>query len=169
MKGSVKVVGKTTPVGSAKLDALRVRNQTAAALKVAKGLVKATKPAANTVSVGAEGKGGVSYFGMLPEKLTVASRDDGHVRDAGEARRTSIRRRSGPGGTDEKSFAKSYLGTIAEELRGHRFDQPRRCIPSDLPTAAPAGADADAARQRLLEQRRAGRARGDRAASRRTR
>ncbi len=136
MKGSVKVVGKTRPVGSVKLDALRIKNQTAAALKVAKGLVKATKPAANTVSLGAEGKGGVSYFGMVPEKLTVAAGTT--VTFAMPVKSTDVHTATfGPAGTDEKSFAKSYVGTIAKSFEGTAFDS-RGVYPSDLSTAAPA-------------------------------
>lgn len=131
MKGTVKVVGKTKPVGSAKLDALRVKNQAAAALKVAKGLVKATKPAANSVSVGAEGKGGVTYFGFAPEKLTVPAGTT--VTFAMAVNSSDVHTATfGPGGADEKTFEKSYLGLIAKGLEGPDFDS-RAVYPSDLP------------------------------------
>lgn len=136
MKGSVKVVGKTKPVGSVKLDALRVKNQTAAALKVAKGLVKATTAAANSVVIGPQGKGGVSHFGFVPEKLTVAAGTT--VTFAMPVNSTDVHTASfGPSGTDEKSFEKSYLGTIAKTFEGIEFDS-RGVYPSELPTAPPA-------------------------------
>jgi plastocyanin len=71
MKGTVRVNAKRKGAPSAAADAKRVKAQVASAVAVMKGLEKATTPAANTVSVGAEGKGGVTLFGMLPAALSV--------------------------------------------------------------------------------------------------
>ena len=67
---------KTRPVPSAKAVAATVKKQVASALKIAKSLVENTAVPANSVSVGAEGAQGVSYFGFLPENLTVPGRYD---------------------------------------------------------------------------------------------
>ena len=115
MKGTVRVVGKRSPVPSAKLNALRVKQQVAAALGVAKKLPAATKPAANTVHLGADGKGGVHYFGFLPEKLTVASGTT--VTFGMPTRSTEVHTASfGPTGKDEKSFPASYIGKLTASL-----------------------------------------------------
>ena len=70
MKGSVKVVSKSSSVPSAKSDKAAVKRQLAADQKTAAKLAKTIVPA-GTVSVGGSGPGGVEYYGMLPGTVTV--------------------------------------------------------------------------------------------------
>jgi plastocyanin len=132
MKGTVRVVGKHSPVPSAKSDAALVKAQAAKALAVAKALPAITKPAANTVSVGAEGKGGVSYFGMLPDKLTVAA---GTTVTFAMANGSSDVHTAtfGPGDPDQKT---SYLGAIAASFQGPPVFDARGAYPSE-PAGSP--------------------------------
>ncbi|MEJ7825490.1 MAG: hypothetical protein WKF48_08665 [Solirubrobacteraceae bacterium] len=133
MRGTVRVRAKGTPVPSARGDAARVKKQAASALAVARSLVKNTKPGAATVSVSAEGKGGVHHFGMIPGKLTVRAgtavtfrmprnATDGHTATFG------------PGDALKKS---SYLGAIAASFEGPAPDA-RGVYPSEQPGSPPA-------------------------------
>lgn len=70
MKTSVKVVGRSGRVPSAKADARVLAEQVRSLKKVAKDLSKTSVPA-NTVSMGAE-KAGTHFFGFLPGTLSVA-------------------------------------------------------------------------------------------------
>jgi plastocyanin len=134
MKGTVRVVGKRSPIPSSKSDAARVRAQVAKALAIAKALPKTTKPPANTVSVGAEGKGGVSFFGMLPDKLTVPAGTT--VKFAMASGSSDVHTATfGPGDPDSKT---SYLGGIAASLQGAVFDG-RAVYPSERPGSPLAG------------------------------
>ncbi len=136
MKGTVRVVGKRSRIPSAKADAARVKRQVAAALAVAKKLPQSVTPAANTVSLGADGRGGVHYFGFLPANLTVPAGST--VRFAMPARSTEVHTATaGPVGTDEKTFATSYVGKIAATLEQPVAD-PRGLYPSDVPGTAAA-------------------------------
>jgi len=133
MVGTVKVRAKTTPVPSTKAVALQVKKQVASALSIAKTLVGRTAVPADSVSVGAEGAQGVSYFGMLPQNLTVA---------AGTTVRFFMPRRSseehtatfGPGDVDDPA---SFLGGLARSLEQPVTD-PRSLYPSEQPGTPPA-------------------------------
>jgi plastocyanin len=129
MKGTVRVVGRGTPVPSPKSDAARVKAQVAKALAAALAIPKMTKPAANTISVGAEGKGGVSYFGMLPNTLTVPAGT--RVTFAMAAGSSDIHTATfGPGDPDKKT---SYLGAIAASFQGSPVLDARGVYPSEPP------------------------------------
>jgi len=134
MKGTVRVVGRRSPVPSAKSDAARVKSQAAKALAAAKALPKNTKPPANTISVGAEGKGGVSYFGMLPDTLTVpAGTTVNFTMPSGS---TDVHTATfGPGDAEKKD---TYLGALAASLQGVAFDG-RAAYPSEQPGLPPVG------------------------------
>lgn len=131
MKGTVRVVAKSKPAPSPKAVANQVKAQVAAALKNAKGLAAATKPPANTISVGAEGRNGVTHLGFLPDKLTVAVGTT--VRFAMPTKTTEVHTATaGPG--NPLTEPKSYLGTIAGSFTGVVFD-PRATYPSEQPPA----------------------------------
>ena len=131
MKGNVRVVGKSKPAPSASAVASQVRTQVAAALKNAKGLVAATKPPANTISVGAEGSKGVTHFGFVPNKLTVPAGTT--VAFTMPAKSTEVHTATaGPG--DPIKEPKSYLGTIAAGFEKPVFDA-RAMYPSEQPPA----------------------------------
>jgi len=130
MKGTVKVLAKSKSVPSAKSDAKRADDQIASAKKVAKGL-GSTKPPANTVSVGAAGKGGVENYGFFPSALTVS---------AGTTVTFSMAKGSfevhtattGPGNPETEP--QSYLGTLAASLQSPVWASPA-IYPSDPPGA----------------------------------
>jgi plastocyanin len=133
MKGTVKVLAKSKPVPSAKADAKRVAAQVASVLTVAKGLA-ATKPPANTVSIGAAGKGGVESYSFFPSSLTVATGTTvtfEMAKDSYEVHTAT----TGPG--DPEKDPKSYLGTLAASLNGPAFDS-AAIYPSDQPGPSPA-------------------------------
>jgi len=133
MVGTVKVRAKTTPVPSASAVALRVKQQVASALKIAKSLATTTTPPVDSVSVGAEGAEGVSYFGFLPENLTVP---------AGTTVRFFM-----PNGSSEEHTATfgrgdvddttSFLGSLARSLEQPDADA-RALYPSEQPGEPPA-------------------------------
>lgn len=130
MRGTVKVLPKSKPVPSAKADAAAVKSQLAAALKTAKGLA-ATKPPANTVSVGGAGKGGVESYGFFPANLTVPTGTT--VTFTMPAGSNEVHTATtGPG--NPESDPKSYLGTLAASLNGPAFDS-AAVYPSDKPGA----------------------------------
>jgi plastocyanin len=130
MKGTIKVLAKSKPVPSAKADGKRVAAQTAAALKVAKGLA-ATKPPANTVSVGAAGAGGVESYSFFPSSLTVAAGTTVTFAMA-KASYEVHTATTGPG--DPEKDPKSYLGTLAASLNSPAFAS-AAIYPSDVPGA----------------------------------
>jgi plastocyanin len=133
MKGSVRDVGKRSPVPSAKADALRVKLQTAAALAVAKRLPTVTKPPANTISVGAGGAGGVELFAFVPDKLTVPAGTT--VSFAMSAKSRDVHTATtGPGPADKPA---TYLGKLAASFDGAVLDG-RAAYPSELPGTPPA-------------------------------
>jgi plastocyanin len=70
MTGTVTVKPQGAQVPSAKADRKALNRTFAGNLKTAKAL-RTFKPPADTVSVGAAGRGGVEYFQMFPRKLTV--------------------------------------------------------------------------------------------------
>jgi len=131
MKGSVRVVGKGRGVPSAKADAKRAAKQVTSALKVAKGLLAATKPPANTVSIGADGKGGVHLFAFVPGKLTVPVGTT--VRFSMPDRSTETHTATaGPG--NPLTQPSSYLGRIVAGFQSPKGD-PRADFPSEKPPA----------------------------------
>lgn len=114
MRGSVRVVGRGATVPSARADARRVRSQVAAALSVAEDLKADTKPPAGTVSVGAEGRGNVHFYGFVPDALTVPVGTT--VRFASPAGSSDVHTATtGPGPATDPT---SYLGQIAATFEG---------------------------------------------------
>lgn len=133
MKGTVRVAARGRPIPSARLDALRVKKQASSALAIAKSLVKSTKPTANTIAAGAEGKGGVHYFGFIPSKLTVPAGTT--VTFANPAVSTESHTATfGPGDVEKKG---TYLGGIAATLESPAPDA-RIVYPSEAPGTPPA-------------------------------
>lgn len=131
MKGTVRVGRSRAP--SAKADARRVRRQVAAALTVAKGLADSVTPPANTVSVGADGPGGVTFFGFLPRNLKVPVGTT--VTFAMPANSTEDHTATtGPGDADKGT---GYVGEIAKSFQSPVFDG-RATYPSEPPPAPPA-------------------------------
>ena len=106
-------------------------DQVAAALKVAAGLAAHVAPVANTVSVGAEGAGGVTFLGFLPKNMTVAPGTT--VRFAMPVGSTEIHTATAGPGNPEKEPG-SYLGLIAGSVNTPVFD-PALMYPSDPPPA----------------------------------
>jgi plastocyanin len=133
MKGTVRVVGKRSSIPSAKAEALRVKQQTAAALAVAKKLPVVTKPPANTISIGASGGGGVELFAFVPDKLTVPAGTTVNFRMSAKSRDVHTAT-TGPGDPDK---ATSYLGTLAKSFEGAVLDG-RATYPSEQPGLPPA-------------------------------
>ena len=131
MKGTVKVLGKGRAAPSAAVDDARIKAQVAAAVGVAKKLGKTT-PAADTVSVGASGKGGVESFAFYPSKLAV--KPGTTVTFAMSADTLDIHTATtGPGDPEKKP--KSYLGKLAASLNENEFDQ-AAVYPSDPATGS---------------------------------
>lgn len=131
MKGTVRVGRSRAP--SAAADALRVRRQAAAALAVAKALPESVSPPANTVSVGAEGSGGVAFFGFLPANLKVPTGTT--VTFAMPA--TSTEDHTATAGPGDAEKGTGYVGDIAKSFQGTAFDG-RATYPSEAPGAPPA-------------------------------
>jgi plastocyanin len=128
MKGTVRVVPKSRAVPSAKSDAAAVARQLAAVTKSAKAL-QATKPAANTVALGAADRNGVEVFKFFPDTANVA---------VGTTLTFQMSPRSfeghtattGPG--DAEKEPNSYLGKLAASFQGVSID-PIALYPSDAP------------------------------------
>ena len=134
MKGTVRVARKGSPIPSAKSDAARVKTQVAKALAAAKATPATVKSPANTITVGAEGPGGVSYFGMLPDTLTVPVGTTVNFRMPNGS--SDIHTATfGPGNPEKPT---EYLGAIAATLQGVVFDG-RAIYPSEPPGSPPAG------------------------------
>jgi plastocyanin len=129
MKGTVRVSARSKAIPSARGDAARVKSQTAKAVAESKKFAS-LKPPANTVYVGAAGKGGTELFGFAPSKVTfpVGTTVTFKVPSGSTETHTAS---TGPG--DPDSQPKSYLGAI---VNGQ--DDPRGAFPSDLPPAGPA-------------------------------
>lgn len=132
MEGTVKVVKKRGAVPGSKADAQAVNKQVAAGLKVLKALNKTTT-AAETVQVGAAGKGGIESFSFFPAapSVTVGTTltftmpvDSTEVHTA----------TTGPGDIEDPN---SYLGALAAG-----FEAPvlpgAATYPSDVPGATAA-------------------------------
>jgi plastocyanin len=129
MKGTVKVVGKSHSVPSAKADAKALKAQVAATLKTAKSLAT-TAVAPGNVSVGASGKGGVELFAMLPATQTVP---------VGTTLKFSMSAKSfdvhtatfGPG--DPENQPTSYLGQLAKHFAEDPVAPSQAAYPSEPP------------------------------------
>jgi plastocyanin len=129
MDGQVVVKGKGAKIPTAKQDKRRLNNQIATALKRAKKL-PSTKPPANTAYLGGSAKGGVEYFGMLPETLTVKAGTT--VTFAMSPRSYEVHTATlGPG--NPGSEPSSYLGQIAATFEGAPVLDPRGVYPSEPP------------------------------------
>ena len=126
MKGSVRVLPASKPAPSTKADANRVAAQVKKAVSESKKFAS-LKPPANTVLVGAAGKGGTELFGFAPSKLTVPVGTTVTFTVPSGSFETHTAS-TGPG--DPEKQPKSYLGTIA-----NGDDDPRAAYPSNPPPA----------------------------------
>ena len=129
MTGTVRVVGANRRVPSAAADRATVRRQVATTLATAKALQASTPTLPpNTVDVGLQGRGGVSFFGFKPSALTVPRGTTVAFRMAARAEVHTAT--TGPG--NPESEPQSYLGQIEAGLQSAVFD-PRGVLPSDPP------------------------------------
>jgi plastocyanin len=129
MKGRVRVLRAGRRVPSAAADRRTVARQVAAARAVGRRLAGTTAPA-QTVDVGAAGRGGVEYFGFFP-------------RDQQVPVGTTLRFRMSPGTFDvhtattgpgdPENQPQSFLGLLAASFNQPVFDQ-SAAYPSDPPT-----------------------------------
>jgi plastocyanin len=128
MTGIVRVVSSQSSVPSAAQDQRTVRRQAASALVTAKALARTPAPGNNTVDVGEQGKGNVTFFGFVPGALSVPA---GTVVTFRMHASTEIHTATaGPGNPENQP--QSYLGQIEAGLEGPVFD-PRGVFPSDPP------------------------------------
>jgi plastocyanin len=128
MTGIVRVVGAGRPVPSAAADRTTRRSQEASTLKTAKALPTSTTPPANTVDVGLQGKGNVSFFAFVPNALTVPTGTSVTFRMG--ARSELHTATIGPG--DPESQPASYLGQVEAGFNRDPLD-PRAAFPSEPP------------------------------------
>ena len=140
MRGTVRVNAKRKGAPSAAADAKRVKAQVARAIAVMKGLEKATTPGANTVSVGAEGRDGVTLFGMLPADLSVpAGTTVTFKMPTGSTENHTAT--FGPGaegfGTENGPAKGTYVGDIAANFSDK--GDARADFPSEAPGTPPVG------------------------------
>jgi plastocyanin len=130
MTGIVRVVSSKASVPSAAADKRTVSRQVASTLATAKTLQSTPAPGNNTVDVGEQGKGNVSFFGFVPSTLSVPSGTRVTFRmNASTEVHTAT---TGPG--NPESEPQSYLGQIAKSFEGPVLD-PRGAYPSDPPGA----------------------------------
>ena len=130
MTGIARVVSSQSSVPSAAQDQRTVRRQAASTLATAKTLARTPPPGNNTVDVGEQAKGNVSFFGFNPSALTVPT---GTVVTFRMNASTEIHTATiGPG--NPESEPQSYLGQVAAGLNQPVFD-PRPVFPSDPPGA----------------------------------
>jgi len=130
MSGIVRVVSSTSSVPSAAADKATVRRQNASTLATAKKLASTPAPGNNTVDVGAQAKGNVSFFAFIPSALTVPT---GTVVTFRMNASTEVHTATiGPGNPENQP--QSYLGQIEAGLQGPVLD-PRGAFPSDPPGA----------------------------------
>jgi plastocyanin len=128
MTGIVHVVSPRSSVPSAAQDRRTLRRQEASGLATAKALAKTAAPGNNTIDVGAQGKGNVSFFAFIPTALTVPHGTTVTFRmNAGTEIHTAT---IGPG--DPEKQPQSYLGQIEAGLQGPGLDA-RGIFPSDPP------------------------------------
>src|SRR3954452_1046323 len=128
MTGIVRVVSSSSTVPSPAQDRRTVRRQAASTLATARKVAKTPAPGNNTVDIGADGKGNVSFFAFIPSALTVPN---GTTVTFRMNAKTEIHTATiGPG--DPIKEPQSYLGQIAAGLAGPVLD-PRGVFPSDPP------------------------------------
>lgn len=127
MKGTVRVRSRRSSVPSARSDARRVRNQVAAAKRIADDLAETRQPA-NTVGVGAAGRQGVDYFGFVPRRLTVPAGTTVDFKMPSRSREVHTVT-FGPGEADKGT---GYVGDIAKTFESPEVD-PRGLYPSEPP------------------------------------
>jgi len=130
MTGIVKVVSANSKIPTAAQDRATLRKQEASTLKTARALAKTPAPGNNTVDVGAQGKGGTSFFAFIPSALSVprGTTVTFRMNAKSEIHTATI----GPG--DPEKQPQSYLGQIEAGLQGPLLD-PRGIFPSDPPGA----------------------------------
>jgi plastocyanin len=130
MTGLVRVVRSSRSIPSTAADRRTLRRQIASTLATAKTLAKSPAPGANTVNIGAQGKGNVSFFGYIPSTLTVPTGTTVTFKmDANTEIHTAT---IGPGNPENQP--QSYLGQVEAGLQGAVFD-PRGVFPSEPPGA----------------------------------
>jgi plastocyanin len=131
MTGIVRVVGSGRRIPSRAADRRTLRRQVARTLATARALAKAPgTPPANTVDVGAQARGRVSFFAFVPSALTVPTGTTVTFRmNASTELHTAT---TGPG--DPENQPQSYLGQIEAGLQGPALD-PRGVFPSEPPGA----------------------------------
>jgi plastocyanin len=132
MTGVVRVVRRSRLIPSAAADRRTLRRQVATTLATAKALAKSPPaPAANTVNIGAQGKGNVTMLAFVPSALTVPAGTTVTFRmDA----RTEVHTATiGPG--DPGKQPQSYLGQLEVGLQGGAVFDPRLAFPSEPPGA----------------------------------
>jgi plastocyanin len=130
MTGTVRVLRSDRTVPSTRQDRATVRAQLAAALRTARALPRNATQPANTVDVGLQGRGGVSFFDFVPKQLTVPTGTTVVFRMP--ARSEVHTATAGPG--DPENQPTSYLGVIAKTFETPNLD-PRGTYPSDPPPA----------------------------------
>lgn len=129
MKGSVKVVSKSSSVPSAASDKAAVKRQLSSDLKTAAKLPKTIVPA-GTVSVGGSGPGGVEFYGMLPGTTTVKT----GTTLTFQMSAASYEDHTATFGTDNPEVPPSqagYLGKLAQTFQGPGPFDPIATYPSD--------------------------------------
>jgi plastocyanin len=130
MTGIVRVVSSRSRVPTAAQDRQTRRRQEASTLATAKALAKTPAPGNNTIDVGEQGKGNVSFFSFVPSTLSVPR---GTTVTFRMHARTEIHTATiGPG--DPEQQPQSYLGQIEAGLQGPGLD-PRGVFPSEPPGA----------------------------------
>jgi len=130
MKGTVSVKKKGKKIPSHKADKRRVKKQVKKALATAKRL-GSHAPAANTVDVGAAGKGGVERFAFFPAVLTVPTGTTVTFEMSQGSFETHTAT-TGPGDPGD-STQSSYLRDIAASFEGGPQIDPRGIYPSEPP------------------------------------
>jgi len=130
MTGTVRVVSSKATVPTAAQDRRTVSRQVATTLATAKALAKTPAPGNNTVDIGAQGKGKVTFFGFIPSTLTVphGTTVTFRMNASTEIHTATI----GPGNPENEP--QSYLGQIEAGFQGPLLD-PRGAFPSDPPGA----------------------------------
>jgi plastocyanin len=138
MTGTIKVVGKTHKIPSAKADAKTLKAQIDRDFKIAKTLNKTPMPA-NTISVGYAGAHGVEYFGYLPTTTTVPAGTTVRFQMSPKSYESHTAT-TGPG--DPIKDPNSYLGIIAASFFSPQFvpqgvypSQPFGAVASLTPTS----------------------------------
>jgi plastocyanin len=130
MTGTVRVVSSSADVPTTAQDRRTVARQVASTLARAKVLANTPAPGNNTVDVGEQAKGNVSFFGFNPSTLTVprGTAVTFRMNASTEIHTATV----GPGNPETEP--QSYLGQIEAGLQGPVLD-PRGVFPSDPPGA----------------------------------